>query len=156
MRLSATFFDELPTVFGPRRDDEANTALLDDSVGLRADAGAEEELDDVAQTTWNAAEQVLALATPKEASRDHHVGGSHHAPRHSAWGHVARQRTSIKCDGYFRHPRWTARLGLLAHDPTDGIDDVRLATSVRTNDAGNGVVKMEHRPVDEGLEPTDF
>ena len=41
--------DEAAPILRPRRDDEPDSPLLDDGVGLRADPGAEEELDHVTQ-----------------------------------------------------------------------------------------------------------
>jgi hypothetical protein len=45
---------------------------------------------------------------------------------------------------------------LLAHDPADGIDYVRLAAAIWTNDPGNGIFKSQNGPVNERLEAADF
>src|SRR5262249_37758345 len=45
---------------------------------------------------------------------------------------------------------------LLAHAPADGVDDVRLAASVRADDADDVGVEVNDGPVHEGLEPADL
>ena len=66
--------DEHAAVLGARRDDEADLALLDDRVGLGADAGAEEEVGDVLQADLRLVDQVLARAVAVEAARDGDLG----------------------------------------------------------------------------------
>ena len=45
---------------------------------------------------------------------------------------------------------------LLAHRPADGVDDVRLAAPVRTDDADDVLVEVDDRAIDEGLEAADL
>ena len=56
------FLDQLPAVGGTRAEDQPDLALLDDRVGLRAEAGVHQELVDVLQPADLAVDQVLALA----------------------------------------------------------------------------------------------
>ena len=62
LRDAGGLFDEQAAIFGLRADDQADPALLDDRVGLGADAGAEEELGDVLQADRRLVDQVLAVA----------------------------------------------------------------------------------------------
>ena len=80
--------DESPPVLGAGRDDEADAPLLDDCVGLRPDAGPEEELDDVAQPRRHTVQQVLAVAVAIEPAGDRDVLGRGGAPGHPARRHV--------------------------------------------------------------------
>ena len=54
--------DQLPAVGGTRAEDQPDLALLDDRVGLGAEAGVHQELVDVLQAADLAVDQVLALA----------------------------------------------------------------------------------------------
>lgn len=45
---------------------------------------------------------------------------------------------------------------MLAYHPADGIHDVRLATTIRTNDAGDRVVEYHMGLVGKRLEPFNF
>src|SRR5690606_18635773 len=45
---------------------------------------------------------------------------------------------------------------LFAHTPTDGVDDVRFAATVRPNDTDHIVIEVNRCLLDERFEPTDF
>jgi hypothetical protein len=45
---------------------------------------------------------------------------------------------------------------LLAEHPADGVDDVRLAAAVRTDDAGDARGQLEHGAFHERLEPVQL
>jgi hypothetical protein len=165
--------DQRAPVLGPRRDDEADAPLLDDGVGLRAHAGAEEEVDDVAQAADHAAEEVLALAAAVEAARHHHLRWAGRAPGHPSGlggpGHVVRVKRQRDLGQACRAPRLGAGEddvvhgaaaqvlgGLLAHHPADGVHDVRLAAPIGADHGGDRIGEGEDGPVDERLEPADF
>jgi hypothetical protein len=165
--------DEGAAVFRARRHDKTDAPLFDDGVGLRADPRAQEELDDVAQAAGNPAQQVFALAAAIVPSRDHHFRGAGRPPGDPAGRHVARQGTCIEGNGHLRHPGWTARLGaveddvfhgaaaqvlgrLFAHDPANGVHDVRLSAPVRSHHTRDRIVEGQDRSINEGLESTDF
>ena len=61
-------FDQLPPIGGPRRQDQANLSLLDDCVGLGAQARVHQQLVDVLQATVLAVDQVFTLARSIEPS----------------------------------------------------------------------------------------
>ena len=68
------FFDEQAPIFGLGVDELLDTSLLDDRVGFRADAGAEEELGDVLQAAGRLVDEVLRLAGAEVAPRDGDLG----------------------------------------------------------------------------------
>ena len=59
---------------GRELHDLADPALLDDRVGLGADAGAEEEVGDVAQAARRLVDEVLRGAVAEQAARDRDLG----------------------------------------------------------------------------------
>ncbi len=67
-------FDQHAAILRLGRDDQADAALLDDRVRLRADAGAEEEVRDVTQPTRRLVDVVLAEPVAVEPARQHDLG----------------------------------------------------------------------------------
>ena len=63
-----------PAVLGRRLQEHVDLALLDDAVGLRAQAGAGEQVADVAEPAGMAVDQVLALAAAVDAAGDVDLG----------------------------------------------------------------------------------
>ena len=63
------FFDEQAQIFGPRFDDAADHALLDDGVGARAEAGAAEQVEDVFAAGFDAVDEVVGMAVPLRVRR---------------------------------------------------------------------------------------
>ena len=64
------FFDDRPAVWRLVAENLADAALLDDGVAFRAEAGADEQVLDVAQPGGLAVDQVFALARPVQPPRD--------------------------------------------------------------------------------------
>src|SRR5690606_30065623 len=62
LRDARRFFDQLPAIGRTRGQDHPDLALLDDGVGLRAEARVHQQLVDVLQAAVLAVDQVLALA----------------------------------------------------------------------------------------------
>ena len=62
------FLDELTAIGRPRAEDQADLALFDDGVGLRAEPGVHEQLVHVAQPAHLTVDQVFALTRPVQAS----------------------------------------------------------------------------------------
>ena len=162
--------DEQAAIFRTRADDLADASLLDDRVGLRADAGAEEKIGHVAQANLGLVDEVLARAVAEQAARHRDV---------RVVAELGRKRVRVilvrvvEGDGHLGETVRPARLGaveehvlhrpaaqvpraLLAEAPADGIDDVRLAAPVRADDGDHVVVEVDDRPVDERLEPRDL
>ena len=69
------FLDQLPAIGRPRAEDHPNLALLDDRVGLGAEARVHQQFVDVAEPAHFAVDQVFAVARAVEPARDFDVAG---------------------------------------------------------------------------------
>ena len=149
--------------FRLRADDEADLALLDDRVGLRANAGAEEEIGDVLQADGRLVDQVLAVARAVKATRDRdlrvilvferYVGRVVVLERERDFGEVGRlSRLGAVEDDVFHGLATEVLRALLAHAPANGVDNVRLSATIWAYDAHDFVVEANHGAFDEGLE----
>jgi hypothetical protein len=165
--------EQAAPVIGTRRDDESDAPLLDDGVGLRAHARAQEKLHDVSEARRHAVEKVFAVAAAIETTGHHHLLGTYGAPGDAAWRGVRAKRQRIEGQ---RHLRQTGRTpgfgagedhvihgaaakmlrGLLPHDPANRVDDVRLAASVGAHDRRDRFREAYRGPIDERFEPTDI
>jgi hypothetical protein len=168
LRLAATglvlrdprrLLDQGPAVGGLGREDLPDLALLDDRVGLRAEAGVHEHLVDVPEAAGPAVHQVLAVAVAVEAARDDAVGGPVRAVAVEALdlqvdlGHLERLAARAAGEDHVLHRRAAQALGaLLAEHPVDGVGDVALSASVRADDARHAAVERHLLPVAETLE----
>ena len=67
--------------------------------------------------------------------------------------HAAGRNLLVAVEDHVLH-RLAAQVfgALLAQDPADGVDDVRLSAAVGANDARNAARKIQDRTMDEGLE----
>src|SRR5215475_2711191 len=135
-------------------------ALAHDDMHLPAQAGVGEQLGDVEQAALVAVDEVLALARAEQQPADRDLGV---VDRERAVGVVDGQRDLGPPQ---RRPRGgageddvlhlAATQGLdplLAHDPGEGVDDVRLARPVRADHAGDARLEPQGRGRGEGLEP---
>ena len=149
-------------VFGPRFDDLADHPLLDDRVAARAEAGAEEQVGDVAPAALGAVEVIAAGAVAADRAlhrdlvergvlagdgvvgvvEDQFDRGLRHglARRGTGEDHVG-QRIATQAAG-----------GAFAHHPADRIDDVGLAATVRPDHAGHVGRQVQGGRIDEGFE----
>src|SRR6185436_9280218 len=146
-----------------RREDLPDLALLDDRVRLRTEPGVHEQLVDVAQATHLAVHQVLALAVPVEAARDHALGRAVGAVAVQArdlevhLGHLERLTARAAVEDHVLHRRAAQALhALLAEHPVDRVRDVALAAAVRAHDAGHAALEGQLLAVAEALETDDF
>ena len=149
-------------VFRAGLDDLADHALLDDRVAARAQAGAEEQVGDVAAAALGAIEVVVALAVTADQALDRdfvegreltadgvvavvedqfHRGLRHRLARRRAGEDHVGQRIAAQAAGR-----------AFAHHPAHGVDDVRLAAAVRTDHAGHVGRQVQHGGIDERLE----
>ena len=143
--------------------EDVDLALLDKAVGIEADAGIHEELADVAQAAGLAVEEILRLAAAVQAPADFDLGG---VDGQQAAGIIERERGFGKAEAASRLAAGEDDVGhlaaaqaagaLLAEDPLDGVDDVRLAATVRTDDDGHARIELEPGPVGERFESEDF
>ena len=156
-------FEDHAAVLGRRLQEHVDLALLDHAIGLRAQARARQQIADVAQPAGIVIDQILALAATIDPPRDldlRRIDGQ------KAAGVVQRERDlggvhspaggrAVENDvGHFFAAE--ALDALLAKDPLDGIDDVRLSRPVGTDDDGNPGGEFEPRPVGEALETGEF
>jgi hypothetical protein len=118
------------------------------------------------RTAGGAVDEVLGLAGAEEPPGDGHLAEARVLGRELVTridlegegdlGHRQRRLGLAAVEDDVFHPPAAQVLGaLLAHDPADGVDDVRLAAAIRTDDAGDSLVEGEHRPVHERLEAGD-
>ena len=75
LRDAGGFLDQLAPIGRPRAEDHPDLALLDDGVGLGAEARVHQQLVDVPQPAHFAVDQVLALARAVQPPRDVDVAG---------------------------------------------------------------------------------
>ena len=71
------FFDDGAAVHGLGVEDEADAALLDDGVGIGAEAHGHEEFGDVAEADRATVEEIFALAGAVQAAADDDFAGAH-------------------------------------------------------------------------------
>src|SRR3990167_8806513 len=135
------FLDKVTQVFRLGFDQLADHALLDDRVAARAQAGAEEDVGNVAATALGAVKEigVLAVAGDPAADRDFVVAGVFAGQGavgvvedqfDGGLGHRLAGIGAVEDDVGHRLATQVLRR-TLAHHPAHGIDDVRLAAAVR-------------------------
>ncbi len=149
-------------ILGPGLDDLADHALLDDRVAARPQAGAEEQVGDVAAAALGAVEVVVALAVAADLALDRDF-----VERGEFAGDGVIAVVEDQFDGRLRHrlarraagkdhvgQRVAAQAagGTLAHHPADRIDDVGFAATVGTDHAGHVGGQVQRGRIDEGLE----
>jgi hypothetical protein len=155
-------FEEGAQLFGARFDHARDHTLLDDRVAARAEPGAEEQLGDVLAAAACAIQEVGRgpVARHDAFQRDLRVARvlagklavrvvEHQLDRGRA-DRLARAG-AVEDDVCHRVPAQVFR-GDLAHHPADGVDDVGLAATVRTDDADQVAGEIDGRRIDEGLE----
>nr|GFC57024.1 hypothetical protein [Tanacetum cinerariifolium] len=143
------FFDEVTQVLRLGFDQLGDHALLDDRIAARAEAGAEEDVGDVATTALGAVQviAVLAVAGHFAANGDFRVAGldAGLTDRFTAGGAV---------ENDIGHRLTTQVLGrAFAHDPAHRVDDVGFAASIGADHGRHVAGEVHRRRVDERLEP---
>ena len=156
-------FEDHAAVFGRGLQEHVDLALLDHAIGLRAQAGAGQQVADIAEPAGIAIDQVFALAAAIDAPRDvdlRRIDGQ------EAAGVVERERDlgrvhspaggrAVENDvGHFLAAE--ALDALLAQDPFDGIHDVRLSRPVGADDHGDPGGEFEPRLIGEAFETGEF
>ena len=157
------FFDQGAPIGGLARQDETDLALLDDGVGLGAEAGVHEQLVDVPQAADVAVHEVLALAAAVEATGDRGlwriVRARHLQPGDLQvhLGHLQGLTCLAAVEDHVFHGRPAEALGaLLAQHPRDGVGDVALPTAVGADDTRHAPFERDLLPVAEALESDDL
>ena len=156
------FLEEYPELLRLRFDEPGDRPLLDDGVAARSKTGSEKHVHHVPAAALRSVEEVLgeALASNLAPYRDLGERGvaSSQAP------------VIVVEDQFHRCPRerlagvrsaeddishgLAAQMsgGKLAHHPAHRVDDVRLAASIRTDNADQVAGKGNRGGIDEGLE----
>ena len=136
------FFEDQPAVARRRLQQRIDLALLDDAVGLGRDAGAGQQVADVAQPAGLAVDQIFAFAAAIDAAGDVHFAGVDRPAGASALSNVSvtsavpsgpRVAQPLKMTSVISLPR-SALGALRAEHPLDGVDDVRFARAVGPDD----------------------
>ena len=132
----------------------------DDHVHLPAEAGVGEQFLDVEQAALVAVDRVLALAGPEQQPADRDLGV---VDRQGAvavvdgqrdLGPAERRPAGGPGENDVLHLAAAQRLdALLAHDPGERVDHVRLARPVRADDARDPLLEPQRRGRGERLEP---
>ncbi|KAG1395420.1 hypothetical protein G6F59_014006 [Rhizopus arrhizus] len=149
-------------VFRARLDDLADHALLDDRVAARAQAGAEEQVGDVAATALGAVEIVVAgaVAADRALDRDFVERGVFAGNRmvgvveDQLDGGLRDRLAGVGAGEDHVGQRVAAQAAgrTFAHDPAHGVDDVRLAAAIGPHHAGHVGRQVQGGRIDERLE----
>ena len=153
------FFEHLAPLFRLGREHQIDPTLLHDRVGVLAHAGVQKQLTHIAQPHRLTVHQVLAFARPVQPAAQFDLGD------------VDRQRLIVvlQYQRDFCHSHATAILGsaedhvfhsfgtqrarvLLAESPTNGVDDIALATAVGANDRRDAGSKVYDGPLRKRFE----
>ena len=159
---SRRLLEKCPELFRPGFDQAGDRALLDDGVASRSETGAEKHVHHVTTAALGGVQEVLGvpLATDLALDRDLRVGGESpsEAPvavvEHELHRGLRERLAGVGAGEHDIGHGSAAKMagGELAHDPAHRVDDVRLATAVRTDNADQIAGKGYRGGVDEGLE----
>ena len=166
LRDAGRLLEEDAQLLGLRLDHPRDHALLDDRVGPRPEAGAEEDVVDVAAADLGVVDVVgrLAVALQDALHRDLGVlrplaGGLAEAVVERELDARARHRAALgrAVEDHVLHrlAAQRARAGLAEH-PAHRVDDVGLAAAVRADHADELARDIDGRRVDERLESGQF
>jgi len=167
-------FDDGAAVLRLGAEDLPDAALLNDGVTFGTQAGAHEDVLDIAQAGGAAVDEVFAFARAEEAARDGDFSVSlgmavldgvrlvgdvgivdfgihqrHGDVRHAEGFTVARTRE----DDIFHAGSAKALRGLFAQHPGDGVADIGLAAAIRAHDGSDALpVEAKLGALAKGLE----
>lgn len=160
------FFQMRAQFVGRGLDDLADHALLDDRVAARTQAGAEEQIGDVAAAAARAVEEVRRLTVAGDLALHRNLGVLPVFALDGAVGVVEDQLDRGLAHRLARVGTGKDHVGervaaqtagrAFAHHPADGVDDVGLAATIGTDHAGHIGRQMQGRRVHEGLEAGEF
>jgi len=147
-------FDKQSSIFRLRFHHIGHAALLDQRVGPRADAGAHKEFLDVQETTGHAINEIFAVSIEDNSPGNGHLrhfricAGKTLAvcrQRHGDFRHTHRGSILAAIENNVVHLLSAQRLyPLLAHNPANGVNDVRFSAAVRTDDGCYALGKIEN------------
>ncbi|CAB4635192.1 unannotated protein [freshwater metagenome] len=156
---SGCFLNKTAAVLGCRRQDRIETTLTHDDVHLATQTRIGQQFLDIEKSAGLAVDGVFRLTVAEQDSRNRHFGVF---DRQSPVRVVDCQRdfgtTERAAGGRSRkndvvHFAAAQRLGaLLAHDPRESVNDVRLPRPVGADDSGDPLFELEGRRLSERLE----
>ena len=148
-------FDEGAALFGSGVGDGADVALLDNGIGACAHAASHEEVVDVFQAAGLAVDEIRSLAAAIHAPGELDFGKVLELLRRGAvvigdgqadFGHVqGRFAVGAGKDDVFHGLAPQLLDALLAHDPSQGIEDIALPAAVRPYDGRHPGGEMDGR-----------
>ena len=151
--------DDRPAVLGAGVEHGVDLALADDHVLLTADATVGQQFGDVEQAARHAVEGVLGVTAAEERAGDLHLAELHgeratvvvDGERHlsAAEGGLV---LAAGEDDVVHLPGPHGRRRLCTENPSNGIDDVRLARAVRTDHDRDPWFEIDRGGVGERLE----
>ena len=151
--------EERAPLVGAVGEEQVDHLRLDHDARVAAEAGAAEQVLDVAEADGRAVEQVVALSRAGEASGDDDlaVGDGEVAvgvvEEEGDFGDVDRAARGRTLEDHVLHLAAAEQPGrLLAQDPAHRVGDVGLAAAVGAHDGGDAVLEGEGDVVGEGLE----
>ena len=156
-------FKNLPAVVALEGENFVDAALADVGVALPAQARVHKQFVDVLQAGGLAVDVVFAVAAAVIAAGDHDLVG---IVSQGPVGVVQGQGGLGKAHGapllgaaedhvlHFGAPEGFG--ALLAHDPEDGVGDIRFAGAVGPDDGGDVVAEPDQGLVREGLKALQF
>ena len=162
---AGSFFDDGAAVSGAGGEDLADAALLDDGVGFRSEAGAHEDVLDVAETGLLAVDEIFTVAGAEQSAGDNQFaaffdglgdeggdgavgGGEIHQRKDGVDGGIEKGEgdaghahglavAGAGKDDIFHAGSAEAFGGLFTEDPVDGVAQVGFAAAVRPDDGGD-------------------
>ncbi|MNF37252.1 hypothetical protein D3C84_181680 [compost metagenome] len=156
------FLDEVPQILGLGLDQLGDHPLLDDRVAARTEAGAEEDVGDVAAPALGAVEEVGVLRIAGNPATDGDLvvagvfagQGAVGVVEHqfdAGLGHRLAGVGAVEDDVGHRLATEVLRR-TFAHHPAHGVDDVGLAAAVGADHRRHVAREVHRGRVDEGLE----
>ncbi len=166
LRDARGLLEEDAELLGLRLDHPRNHPLLDDRVGARAEAGAEEEIVDVAAANRDVVDVIGGIAVARQHALDRQLGVLSPLPADPPGAVVEDEldrrpadrlalASAIEDDVLHRLAAKRRRLRFTEH-PADGVDDVRLAAAVRADDADELAGRADRGGVHERFEPGEL
>ncbi|MNP97162.1 hypothetical protein D3C85_97560 [compost metagenome] len=156
------FLDEVPQILGLGLDQLGDHPLLDDRVAARTEAGAEEDVGDVAAPALGAVEEVgvLPFAGDPATDGDFRIGrvfaeqAAVAVVEHQLDGGLADRLAGVGAVEDDVGHRLAAEVlrRTLTHHPAHGVDDVGLAAAVGADHRRHVAREVHRGRVDEGLE----
>ena len=155
-------FQQLPTRLGLGLDQLADAALADHGGRAGACGGIGKEKLDVFGAGFLAVDTVDRSIAAFDAARDLDLVGIVEGGGRGAVGIVEIEADFRRVaggaiagageDDVVHAGRAHVLVGVLAHDPAEGLDEVRLAAAIRSDNAGQAALDDEFGGFDEGLE----